>query len=77
MSDVKTYTESRVSEAANAARDLIIQEIECDIDSEDLLSLLVNATISVLTSGMSADLDEVVRENYGESLDEYKAERGF
>jgi hypothetical protein len=75
--DVKTYTEHQVSEAANAAMDLIIQEIPCDDDWEDLLSLMVNATISVLTSDMKATLEDVIEENYGESLDKFKSERGF
>jgi hypothetical protein len=77
VSDVKTYTEAQVSEAVNAAMDLIIQEIPCDDEWEDLLSLQVNATMSVLTSNMGADLEDVVRENYGQELDEFKAERGF
>lgn len=77
MSETKTYTEAQVSEAANTAMDLIIQEIVCDDEWEDLLALLVNATMSVLTSNMGADLDDVVRENYGQELDEFKSERGF
>jgi uncharacterized membrane protein YheB (UPF0754 family) len=77
VSDVKTYTEAQVSEAANAAMDLIIQDIPCDDEWEDLLSFLVNATMSVLTSNMSADLEEVVLENYGQELEEFKSERGF
>jgi uncharacterized membrane protein YheB (UPF0754 family) len=74
---VKTYTEDQVSEAVNAAADLIIQDIECDDQWEDLLSLMVNATLSVLKSDMGADLEEVVEENYGQSLHEFKDERGF
>ncbi|QJS09120.1 hypothetical protein HKX69_05970 [Streptomyces argyrophyllae] len=77
MSDAKTYTEDQVSEAANAAMDLIIQDIECDDEWEDLLSLMVNATMTVLKSEMGADLEEVVEENYGLSLQEFKDERGF
>ncbi|WP_063793998.1 hypothetical protein [Streptomyces graminilatus] len=77
MSNEKTYTEDRVSEAANAAMDLVIQDIECDQEMEDLLSLLVNATITVLTSDMQADLEDVVTENYGQDLDEFKSERGW
>lgn len=77
MSDTKTYTEHQVSEAANAALGLIIDEIECDQEWEDLLSLMVNATLTVLASGMQADLEDVVQENYGEELDEFKSERGF
>jgi uncharacterized membrane protein YheB (UPF0754 family) len=77
MSEEKTYTERQVSEAASTAMDLIIQDIPCDDEWEDLLSLLVNATVSVLTSDMSADLEDVVRENYGQELDEFKSERGF
>jgi uncharacterized membrane protein YheB (UPF0754 family) len=77
VSDVKTYTEAQVSEAANTAMDLIIQDIECDDEWEDLLSLLVNATISVLTSDMKATLEDVVEENYGEDLDEFKSVRGL
>jgi hypothetical protein len=77
MSDEKTYTHDQVSEAANAAADLIIQEIECDDEWEDLLNLMVNATLTVLTTEMGADLEEVVEENYGQSLDEFKDERGF
>ncbi|MGW2710751.1 hypothetical protein ACWC4J_17425 [Streptomyces sp. NPDC001356] len=77
MSDAKTYTEDQVSEAANAAMDLIVQDIECDDEWEDLLSLMVNATMTVLKSEMGADLEEVVEENYGLSLQEFKDERGF
>jgi hypothetical protein len=33
--------------------------------------------VSVLTSDMSADLEDVVQENYGQELDEFKSERGF
>jgi uncharacterized membrane protein YheB (UPF0754 family) len=77
VSKVKTYTERQVSEAASTAMDLIIQEIPCDQEWEDLLSLLVNATVSVLTSDMGADLEDVVQENYGQELDEFKDERGF
>jgi outer membrane protein assembly factor BamD (BamD/ComL family) len=77
VSDTKTYTERQVSEAASAAMDLILQDIECDDEWEDLLSLMVNATVSVLASDMSADLEEVVEENYGQSLEEFKDERGF
>jgi len=77
MSETKTYTEDQVSEAANAAMDLIIGDIECDDEWEDLLSLMVNTTMTVLTTDMSADLEEVVQENYGQELDEFKSERGF
>lgn len=77
MDEPKTYTEEQVSEAANAAADLIIQEIECDQEWEDLLSLMVNATLTVLRSEMGADLEEVVEENYGERLYEFKSKRGF
>lgn len=73
----KTYTESRVNEAASAAMDLIIQEIECDQEWEELLSLMVNATMTVLTSELGADLEDVVRANYGQDLGEFKSERGF
>ncbi len=73
----ETYTEAQVSEAANAALSLIVGEIECDDEWEDLLSLMVNATMTVLVSEMQADLEEVVTENYGQSLDEFKSERGF
>jgi hypothetical protein len=66
-----------VSEAVNAAADLIMQEIECDQEWEDLLNLMVNATLTVLKSEMGADLEEVVEENYGQDLDEFKSERGF
>lgn len=73
----KTYTEDQVSEAANAAMQLIIDDIACDDEWEDLLSLMVNATVSVLTSGMQATLEDVIEENYGESVDEFKDARGF
>ncbi|MFF4245203.1 hypothetical protein ACFYY2_12100 [Streptomyces sp. NPDC001822] len=73
----KTYTEAQVSEAVNAAMDLIIGEIECDQEWEDLLSLMANATLTVLKSEMGADLEDVVEENYGEELDEFKSARGF
>ncbi|MFI8815700.1 MULTISPECIES: hypothetical protein [unclassified Streptomyces] len=77
MSDTKEYTEQQVSQAASAAMDLIIAEIECDQELEDLLSLMVNATVTVLTSELSADLEEVVQENYGQELEEFKSDRGF
>jgi uncharacterized membrane protein YheB (UPF0754 family) len=77
VSETKTYTEAQVSEAASTAMDLILQDIECDDEWEELLSLLVNATVSVLTSGMKATLEDVIEENYGESVDEFKSERGF
>lgn len=73
----KTYTEQQVSEAANVAMDLIIQDIECDQEWEDLLSLMVNATLSVLKSDMQATLEDVVQENYGEELYDFKNARGF
>ncbi|MER6382119.1 hypothetical protein ACWDBD_38755 [Streptomyces sp. NPDC001118] len=74
---VKTYTEDQVSEAANAAMQLIIDDIECDDEWEDLLSLMVNATISVITSDMGATLEDVIEEKYGESVDEFRNARGF
>jgi outer membrane protein assembly factor BamD (BamD/ComL family) len=77
VSEAKTYTEHQVSEAANAALQLIIDDIECDDEWEDLLSLLVNATMTVLTSDMEATFEDVITENYGESVDEFKSERGF
>ncbi|MFD4608256.1 hypothetical protein ACFWOT_09080 [Streptomyces sp. NPDC058440] len=77
IDEPKTYTEDQVSEAVNAAADLIIQEIECDQEWEDLLSLMVNATLSVLKSGMNATLEDVVSENYGEDLYDFKNVRGF
>ncbi|MEU8948807.1 hypothetical protein [Streptomyces sp. NPDC048489] len=75
--EAPTYTEAEVSEAANAAMSLITDEIEVDDDMEDLLSLLVNATVTVLASGMKAELEDVVMENYGEDLDEWKETRGL
>ncbi|MEV5677434.1 hypothetical protein [Streptomyces sp. NPDC052179] len=77
MSDTKEYTEQQVSQAASAAMDLILAEIECDQEWEDLLSLMANATVTVLTSELSADLEEVVQENYGQELEEFKSDRGF
>lgn len=77
MSDTKEYTEQQVSQAASAAMDLILAEIECDQEWEELLSLMTNATVTVLTSELSADLEEVVQENYGQELEEFKSDRGF
>ncbi|MFB6654860.1 hypothetical protein ACFCZ4_06755 [Streptomyces microflavus] len=77
MSDAKTYTEHQVTEAAHVAKDLILGEIMCDQQWEDLLSLMANATATVLTSGLAADLEEVVQKNYGQELEEFKSDRGF
>ncbi|NEB42567.1 hypothetical protein [Streptomyces sp. SID14515] len=77
MCDPKVYTEQQVSQATSAAMDLILGEIECDQEWEDLLSLMGNATVTVLTSELSADLEEVVQENYGQELEEFKSDRGF
>ena len=77
MSEVKTYTEDQVTEAANAALQLIIDDIPCDDEWEDLLSLMVNTTIAVLTSGMQTTLEEAVVAHYGEDLDEFMSTRGF
>jgi hypothetical protein len=77
VSEAKTYTEDQVSEAVNAAMDMILGEIEMDDPEEDMLSLLVNATMTVLKSGMEATFEDVITENYGESVDEFKDERGF
>ncbi|MGJ3559665.1 hypothetical protein ACR6C2_16980 [Streptomyces sp. INA 01156] len=77
VDEPKTYTEDQVSEAVNAAMDMILQEIEVDQHEEDMLSLMVNATLSVLKSGMKATLEDVTEENYGEYLDEFKSVRGF
>ncbi|MFJ9234408.1 hypothetical protein ACIRJ3_05410 [Streptomyces anulatus] len=74
---MKEYTEHQVTEAAHVAKDLILGEIECDQTWEDLLSLMANATATVLTSGLSADLEEVVQRNYGQELEEFKSDRGF
>jgi hypothetical protein len=77
VTDATTYTEAQVEEAAKAAMQLIIDDIPCDDEIEDLLSLLVNATLSVLTSGMQALLEDVITENYAQDLDTFKDERGF
>ncbi|MFD5689657.1 hypothetical protein [Streptomyces rubiginosohelvolus] len=73
---MKEYTEHQVTDAAYAAKNLILGEIECDQVWEDLLSLMVNATVTVLASGLSADLEEIVRKNYGQELEEFKSDRG-
>ncbi|MVO87451.1 hypothetical protein GPA10_22470 [Streptomyces sp. p1417] len=77
MSDVRTYTEEQVTKAANAAADIILEEIELDQDGEDLLHLLVNAAVTVLVTDMQADFSDVIAENYGLTVDEFKSERGF
>lgn len=77
MSETKTYTEEQVSEAASAARGMILGDIGCDQGIEDLLALMVNATVSVLTSGMQATFEDVIEENYGEPVDDFKSDRGF
>jgi hypothetical protein len=74
---MKTYTEDQVSEAVNAAMDMILGEVEFDDSEEDMLSLLVNATMTVLQSGMKATFEDVIAENYGEDVDEFKSARGF
>ncbi|MCT6776080.1 hypothetical protein LXH09_05510 [Streptomyces sp. CS7] len=74
---MKKYTERQVTDAAYAAKNLILGEIECDQAWEDLLSLMVNATVTVLASGLSADLEEIVWKNYGQELEEFKSDRGF
>ncbi|MFC9591548.1 hypothetical protein ACFTUC_17380 [Streptomyces sp. NPDC056944] len=73
----KTYTEKQVSEAAQAAMDLILQEIELDDADEELLLLMVNSTCTVLVSEMGADFEDVVEENYDRSVQEFKDERGW
>ncbi|MEV3860688.1 hypothetical protein AB0J38_41065 [Streptomyces sp. NPDC050095] len=60
MSEEKTYTEEQVSTAASTAMDLVLGEIEVDEVGEDLLALMVNAMVSVLTSDMQATLEDVV-----------------
>ncbi|MFC4498767.1 MULTISPECIES: hypothetical protein [Streptomyces] len=77
MNEVKTYTEDQVTEAANAALQLIIDDIPCDDEWEEPLSLMVNTTISALTSGMQTTSEEAVLEHYGEDLDEFMSTRGF
>ncbi|MFK0231190.1 hypothetical protein ACIQUL_36100 [Streptomyces sp. NPDC090303] len=78
MSETTTYTREQVSEAANAAMDLILGAVGCDDSEEDLLSLLVNATMSVLTSDMGADFEDVVMENYDvDDVQEFLDERGW
>ncbi|NEC21201.1 hypothetical protein [Streptomyces parvus] len=74
---MKEYTEHQVTDAAYAAKNLILGEIECGQVWEDLLSLMVNATVTVLASGLSAGLEEIVRKNYGQELEEFKSDRGF
>jgi hypothetical protein len=77
MSDTKTYTEDQVSEAVNAAMNMILGEIEIDDPEEDMLSLMVNATMTILHSGAKATFEDVVMGNYGEDVDEFKSTRGF
>ncbi|MGW1231401.1 hypothetical protein [Streptomyces californicus] len=74
---MKKYSGHQVTDAALVAKDLILGEIECDQQWEDLLSLMVHAVVTVLTSGLAADLEEVVQTNYGQELEEFKSDRGF
>lgn len=75
--EAPTYTREQVSEAVNAAMDLITDGLEVDQETEDLLALLVNGTLTVLTSETGANLEDVIQENYGEDLDEWRKTRGI
>jgi len=71
------YTEEQVRGAANAAVALITDEIECDDERGDLLSLMVNATLTVLRSGMATTFEDVISGQFGTSARDYLIERGW
>ena len=74
---MQQYTEEEVREAANAAAALITDEIKCDDEHGDLLSLMVNATLAVLVSGLTTTFEDVIREEFSTSAREYLTERGW
>jgi outer membrane protein assembly factor BamD (BamD/ComL family) len=72
---VRTYTEDYVSEAVNAAMNMILAEFEIDDEQEEVLALMVNATLTILGSEMKATIEDVIAVNYAVDVDEYKSER--
>jgi beta-glucosidase-like glycosyl hydrolase len=72
---VRTYTEDYVSEAVNAAMDMILGEFEIDDEQEEVLALMVKATLTILGSEMKATIEDVIAVNYAVDVDEYKSER--
>jgi uncharacterized protein YxjI len=72
---VRTYTEDYVSEAVNAAMNMILAEFEIDDEQEEVLALMVKATLTILGSEMKATIEDVIAVNYAVDVDEYKSER--
>ncbi|MFF3416794.1 hypothetical protein ACFYW9_19155 [Streptomyces sp. NPDC002698] len=77
MSEVRTYTEHYVSEAVDAAMGMILDEFEIDDEQEEILALMVNATMTILASEMTATIEDVIEENYAVDVNEWKGERGL
>ncbi|MET7984587.1 hypothetical protein [Streptomyces sp. NPDC005281] len=75
MSDVRTFTEEYVHEGVNAAMNMILAEFEIDDEQEELLALMVNATLTILGSEMKATIEDVITVNYAVDVDEFKSER--
>lgn len=61
----RTYTYDEVVEAANAAADMVCDELGLpDCGARDVANLVVNALGSRLRGTGISDLDDVIRDNY-------------
>jgi hypothetical protein len=64
-SAMTSYTHRQVSDAVTAGVDLVHDELDLGERDQDLLNLAVNAIMTQLADA-SADLDDVIRENYND-----------
>jgi hypothetical protein len=65
------YTRDDVEVAVNAGADLVMEDLSLGDRDYDLINLVVNA-IMVRLEDAEASLDDVIRENYGDSPEEVR-----
>lgn len=66
-----TFTRDQVSAAVNAGAEMVLDVVDNDERDTDLVNLVVNATLTLLIEP-SADLDDVIAENYEATPDKVR-----